>query len=78
MGYKDGDKLFPNKKRPSDFSAFVTKIFTKNTYKHLTATNLKSIYLLIIIIVVKRLKKNIIELQIWWHIQESNRDNIGK
>ena len=23
MGYKDGDKLFPNKKRPSDFSAFV-------------------------------------------------------
>ena len=31
MGYKDGDKLFSNKKRPSDFSAFVTKIFTKNT-----------------------------------------------
>ena len=45
MGYKDGDKLFLNKKRPSDFSAFVTKIFTKNTYKHVTATNLRSIYL---------------------------------
>ena len=45
MGYKDGDKLFPNQKRPSDFSAFVTKLFTKNTYKHVTATNLRSIYL---------------------------------
>ena len=45
MNYKDGNKLFPNKKRPSDFSAFVTKIFTKNTYKHVTATNLRSIYL---------------------------------
>ena len=45
IGYKDGDKLFPNKKRPSDFSAFVIKIFTKNTYKHVTATNLRSIYL---------------------------------
>ena len=45
MGYKDGDKLFPNKKLPSDFSAFVIKIFTKNTYKHVTATDLRSIYL---------------------------------
>ena len=45
MDYKDGDNLFPNKQRPSDFSAFVTTIFTKNTYKHVTATNLRSIYL---------------------------------
>ena len=45
MGYKDGDKLFPNKQLPSDFSAFVVKIFTKNTYKHVTATDFRSIYL---------------------------------
>ena len=45
MGYKDGDKLFPNKELPSDFSAFVIKIFTKNTFKHVTATDLRSIYL---------------------------------
>ena len=45
IGYKDGDKLFPNKKLSSDFSAFVIKIFTKNTYKHLTATDVRSIYL---------------------------------
>ena len=45
MGYKDGDKLFPNQKLPSDFSAFVIKIFTKNTYKYVTSTDLRSIYL---------------------------------
>ena len=45
MGYKDGDKLFPNTKLPSDFSAFVIKIFTNNTYKHVTAADLRSIYL---------------------------------
>ena len=45
MGYTDGDKLFPNQNRPSDFRAVVTKKFTKNTYKHVTATNLKIIYL---------------------------------
>ena len=45
MGYKDGDRLFPNQKRPNDFSAFVIKIFTKNTYKHVTITNLRNIYL---------------------------------
>ena len=45
MGYNDGDKLFQNKKRSSDFSAFVIKILTKNTYKHITATDLRSIYL---------------------------------
>ena len=45
IGYNDGDRLFPNKKRTSDFSTFVIKIFTKNTYKHVTATDLRSIYL---------------------------------
>ena len=45
MGYKDGYKLFTNQKLPSDFSALVIKIFTKNTYKHVTATDLRSIYL---------------------------------
>ena len=45
MGYKDGDRLFPNQKLPSDFIAFVIKIFTKDTYKHVTATDLRSIYL---------------------------------
>ena len=29
MGYKDGDRLFPNKQRSSDFSAFVITIFTR-------------------------------------------------
>ena len=32
IGYKDNDKLFPNKKLPSDFSSFVIKIYTKNIY----------------------------------------------
>ena len=45
IGYKDGDRLFSNKKRTSDFSTFVIKIFTKNTYKHVTATDLRSLYL---------------------------------
>ena len=45
MGYKDGDKLFIITKRSSAFSAFVIKIFTKNTYKHVTATHFRIIYL---------------------------------
>ena len=45
IGYNVGDRLFPNKKLASNFSAFVIKIFTKNTYKHITATDLRSICL---------------------------------
>ena len=44
MNYNDGDRLFLNKKRTSDFSTFVIKISTKNTYKHVTSTDLRSIF----------------------------------
>ena len=45
MGYNNGVKLFPNQKRPSNLSGFVIKLVTKNTYKHVTTTDLRRIYL---------------------------------
>ena len=78
IGYKDGDRLFPNKKRRSYFTAFVIKIFTKNTHKHVTATDLRSIYLTDYCNSGQKTEEEYNRTADMMAHTKNNKDNIGK